>query len=67
MVKGEKRGREGKESDMIMGETVGETEAREISREWEEWGEDLLHKIVFKSSVTKNNSTANYNCEIPSD
>lgn len=30
---GEKEGMEGKESGAVMGETVGETEAREISRE----------------------------------
>ena len=33
MVQGKERGREGKESDVTTGETVGETEAREVSKE----------------------------------
>lgn len=40
--------RYGRGRDIVMGEAIEETGAREISREKEEWWKDLLYKIVFK-------------------
>lgn len=39
--------KEKKESNTVMRHTVGETEARQISREYGEWGERSFIQILF--------------------